>query len=204
MSRFCQTLAVRRPGTWLAVATLLLATALGCGVTDDADSEQGSAGETTEPSPGGEAPAPTTEPTTSSTAADPTTTTEGSTTTTDGGDEAVCEPLRDVSDLDLQFTEDLEAGGDWSVIQGKLIDGSEQLVVAYEEAIALAPDDLTEDLTALRDFTEALIDVAGSSTSLEDFGTKVVDHPDAVAAGAAALSLDEFSLETCGFSTSNE
>lgn len=180
----------------LALAILLLGTALGCGVTDE-DAEQGDAGETTEPSSEIEPP--------SSTAESATTTTEEQTTTTGGdGDEAVCGPLQDVSDLDKQFDADLQAGGEWSVIQGKIVDGSEQLVDAYDEAIELAPDDLTEDLTTLRDFTDVFIDVARSSTSLEDFGTKVTEDPNAIAAGAAALNIDEFSRETCGFSTSNE
>lgn len=181
----------------LALAVLLLGTALGCGVTEDADPEQGSAAETTEPSSGVEPPGTTAEPAT--------TTTEEQTTTTGGdGDEAVCGPLQDVSDLDKQFNADLQAGAERSVIQGKIVDGSEPLVDAYDEAIELAPDDLSEDLTTLRDFTEVFIDVARTSTSLEDFGTKVTEDPEAIAAGAAALNLDEFSRETCGFSTSNE
>ncbi len=200
---------MRRSWTLLVLATLLLGTALGCGTTDDAGSDEGSAGETTEPTSEVEPASPTTAEATTTTA-DQTTTTgdDGDDSADDGGDgdgdAAVCEPLRDVSDLDKQFSADLEAGGEWSVIQGKIVEGSEELVDAYDEAIELAPDDLTESLTALRDFTEGLIDVARTSVSLEDFGTKVVEDPNAIAAGAAALDLDEFSQETCGFSTSNE
>jgi hypothetical protein len=214
---------MRRPRTLLALAALLVGTALGCGVTDDAESEQGS-GETTDSVPEIDPASPPASPTTevgpagpatgdSTTTTEETTTTteEPSTTTGDGGtgddggeDDAVCGPLRDVSDLDAQFSADLEAGGDWSVIQGQIVDGSGQLVDAYEEAIVVAPGDLVDELTTLRDFTEKFIGVARSSMSLEDFGTRVTEDPAAIEAGSAALTLDEFSQETCGFSTSNE
>lgn len=173
------------------VFTVLLAVSAGCGVT--AEEATGGTGSTGSPSTAG-----------ASTAS--TTTTRPATTTTGAGPagDAVCRPLRTVSDLDKQFSGGLAEDAPWPTLQATLIDVSGRIVAAYEDAIAEAPDELVDDLTKVRDFTRSTIAVARSSTSLDDFVSKVSDDPAVLAAGQAALAIDTFARSTCGFSTSNE
>lgn len=199
--------------------TILLAVSAGCGVT--AEEGTGGTGSTGSPSTAGASTASSTttarsttdrtgsttaSSTTASSTTASTTTTQPATTTTGAGPagDAVCRPLRTISDLDKQFSGELSGNADWPTVQATLIDVSGRIVVAYEDAIAEAPDDLVDDLTKVRDFTRSTIAVARSSTSFDDFVSKVSDDPAVLAAGQAAIAIDTFARSTCGFSTSNE
>ncbi len=193
---------------------ILLAVSAGCGVTAEEGTD--GTGSTGSPSTAGASTASstttarsTTDSTGSTTASSTTastTTTQPATTTTGAGPagDAVCRPLRTISDLDKQFSGELSGNADWPTVQATLIDVSGRIVVAYEDAIAEAPDDLVDDLTKVRDFTRSTIAVARSSTSFDDFVSKVSDDPAVLAAGQAAIAIDTFARSTCGFSTSNE
>lgn len=148
------------------------------------------------------------EPTT--TKAEATTTTETDTTevdTTDvettevddpeGGE--ICEPLQVLSDFDSESAELIDEG-DWPTIQAYFVEHTDDVLAAYDDAIALDTE-LSSDLEELRGITEGTADLAADSSSLEELGTRLLDDPDIASAGEAGFRLNEFAQENCGFST---
>lgn len=179
----------------------LVAVALvGCGTSSGDDASEGPT--TTEAS----ADPTTTEVTETTEAAEttveeePTETTENTETTeVPAGDEDLCEPLQVLSDYDQESAE-IIAGGDWTAIQAFLVDNTEPVLDAYDDAIALDTD-LTADLEELRSVTEGTAEMAAEATDLMDLSDKLLALPNIAEAGQAGLRLNTFAEETCGFST---
>ncbi|MGN6694567.1 MAG: hypothetical protein ACTHN0_10360 [Aquihabitans sp.] len=114
------------------------------------------------------------------------------------GDE-ICEPLQVLSDFDAESAQLIDEG-DWPTIQAYFVDHTDDVLTAYDDAIALDTD-LSDDLEELRSITAGTADLAAESSSLEELGTKLLDDPDIASAGEAGFRLNEFAEETCGFST---
>ena len=172
--------------------TLALALALtACGTSDGESAKDTTSSSTTE-------------------AASETTSTEADTSTTEAGttdagaevsaDDAVeiCAALQALSQFDAQ-SQTIVASGDWAAIQQFYVEQSQAVLDAYDQAIATGSA-FSEELTELRAVTAPTADLAASSTSLTDFGGKLAAMPGLVEAGQAALTLDAFAQETCGFS----
>jgi hypothetical protein len=176
----------------LAVGTLLLG-ACGTSGGDDASTTKADATTTS----------PTADETTATTedgdATEPTDTTD--TPVGDGGDEGgeICGPLKVLSDFDAESARITQAG-DWPDVQAFFVDHTDEVLAAYDDAIAL-DSEVTDDLEQLRDVTDTTVETAADADSLEDFSTKLLAKPGIMEAGAAGIALDDFAQEHCGFST---
>lgn len=179
--------------TTLAAAALLV----GCGTSggdDAADTTTTEKSAVTTTDPGSD--------TTETTTDDSTDTTEVETTEaegpTDGGDE-ICAPLKVLSDFDIDSAE-LINSGDWPATQAFFVESTDDVLAAYDDAIAMDTD-LADELEALRGVTETTAETAADSTDLMDFSSKLLAQPGIMEAGTAGFTLNEFAEENCGFST---
>lgn len=124
--------------------------------------------------------------------------------TTEGGDQGgddVCAPLRVISDFDVESAQFIAATVDYDEIVGYLEDRTPDVLAAYEDAIAVADDDLADDLREIRDFTEVFLRTARSSSDFQELESALFAEPATTDAGLAAMRLDRFAVDTCGFST---
>jgi len=135
-------------------------------------------------------------------------TTEPDTKTTDPGDgeEAeegdICVPLKVLSDFDAE-SYGLINGGDWEAAQTFFVENTDDVLAAYDDAIAMDTD-LADELQQLRDVTDTTAETAADSADLAEFSTKLMDQPGIMEAGGAGYALNNFAEETCGFSTGNQ
>jgi hypothetical protein len=75
------------------------------------------------------------------------------------------------------------------------------MLSAYDDLAATVPDDLAEDVTLVRDFTESTLQSLASAEDLADVQALFGDvEEEATAAGAATLRIDERSRDTCDIS----
>jgi hypothetical protein len=128
----------------------------------------------------------------------------GSTETTEAAEpsgDGACDALRVIADYDIEAG-DLIASSSWADVQAFFIDSIPEVTAAYDDAIAAVPE-LAEPLATLRDFTASTADTAADATSVEDFGFAMLDLPGVMEGGAAALEVNAYAEETCGFSTGN-
>ena len=175
-----------------AVAALLLA---GCGTSGGDDASDSPT--TTKADTATTAPEDTT---TEAEVDDTTDTTEAEPTdTTAPAGEDICVPLKVLSDFDKESGA-LINGGDWPATQQFFIDHTDDVLAAYDDAIAI-DSEVTADLEALKAVTETTADTAAGSSDLMDFSTKLLDQPGIMEAGASGLALNTFAEENCGFST---
>ncbi|HWJ97123.1 MAG TPA: hypothetical protein VNQ33_03120 [Acidimicrobiales bacterium] len=141
--------------------------------------------------------APTTE------AADATETTEADdpaeTAEADAPGDDICVPLKVLSDFDIESSQ-LVNGGDWAATQAYFVEHTDDVLAAYDEAIAM-DSEVEDDLKALRAVTETTAETAADSTGLMDFSAKLLDQPGIMEAGAAGFALNTFAEDNCGFST---
>lgn len=129
----------------------------------------------------------------------PTTTEAKTTTTAPAADpKAVCAPLKALGNIDARANS-VVATGDWPKIKAFYLDQTDDIVAIYDDAIA-ADSAITADLETLRQVTVDTGAIAGRSTSLIDFGSKLVADPAMSASGAATLRANDFTEKTCGFS----
>ena len=189
--------------TGLVAAALLSVTLTACGSSGGSDAAPAKADATTT-----SAAKPGSDRSTTTSAGDETTSTDGSddqTTTSaapaDGG-EAICTPLKKISDFDLETAAALKAQKPWSEVQATYIHDTQDVLAAYDEAIAVAPADLAADLKTLRDFTAPSAEMARNATSLLDLGLALSNQDGLMEAGQAGLHLDAYARKTCGFGTS--
>lgn len=117
---------------------------------------------------------------------------------------ALCDHLKVIADADLAVSsmpDDEKAEA--------ITEGWPDVAAAYDDAIALAPPDLAEDLRAIKRLSELMLealngteDGADPTAALEDLTER---HRDEVAAGVlASMSANEFTEDECGFSLHNE
>ncbi len=139
------------------------------------------------------------------------------------GESAACAPLRTVHEIDTEMNEamaevvaDLETTGEaaaFAELQAIVAETDPLLadvVTGYDEALAVAPDGLREDLSTLREGTvilwSSVIDLIITADSAEDFAASfeaALQDPEflerTLATAAATLRLDEFTVPECGF-----
>lgn len=135
----------------------------------------------------------------SNTEADETTTTEAEATTTSAatGGDAICAPMKALSESDAEANQ-LVASGDWSKIKAFYVGQTDDIVAIYDEAIALDTE-ITAELETLRSVTVSAGDLAEGSSSLMDFSGRLSAQPGLAASGEAALTANEYVEKTCGF-----
>jgi len=140
---------------------------------------------------------------------DATTTTAGSgnessstTTAPATGGDAICTPLKKISDFDLETAAALKAQKPWPEVQATYIHDTQDVLGAYDEAIAAAEPDIAADLKTLRDFTAPSAEMARNAASLMDLGLALADQDGLMEAGQAGMRLDAYARKTCGFGTS--
>ena len=188
---------MRHPYRSCAAASLLVVTLLaGCSSSGGSDADAPSRTTTTAAAKG---------PTTTAATSETTTTTgdDGETTTTGGGgDDAICKPLKAISDYDLETAAALKEQAPWSEVQATYIKDTDNVLSAYDDAAALADPSVAADIKTLRDFTAPTSDLARKATSLVDLGLALADQDGLLEAGQAGLRLDTFARQTCGFGTS--
>jgi len=149
----------------------------------------------------------TTKATSNTTEAPPTSTTAATSTTRGSGEpvattvagkatDELCGPLGVITDFDAQ-TSRLVSAGNWPAIQAYYVDHTDEMVAAYDEAIALDTD-LTTDLQNLRAVTAASDELAAKSDSLMAFGTALSSQPGLMAATASANRVLQYTQEHCG------
>lgn len=75
------------------------------------------------------------------------------------------------------------------------------MLSAYDDLAATVPDDVAEDVTLVRNFTESTLQNLASAEGLADVQALFADVEEAAtAAGAATLRIDERSRDTCDIS----
>lgn len=176
----------------LALATVMAAVLLAsCGTSSGSDASD---------DPTTTAPAPTTTVPSDTTEAEPTATTAVDTTAVEepAGDD-ICVPLKVLSDFDIESAQ-LINGSDWSATQQFFVDNTDDVLAAYDDAIAF-DSEVTADLEALKAVTETTAETAADSTDLMDFSSKLLAEPGIVEAGQSGVVLNIFAQTECGFST---
>jgi hypothetical protein len=171
-----------------AAASLVLA---GCGTSSGSDASD----EPTTTAAGGTTTAPSDATTT--TAEGTTTAIETTTTTASSGDDAICAPMKALSDSDAEANR-IVATGDWPKIKAFYVDHTDDIVAIYDEAIALDTE-ITDELKTLRSVTVSAGDLAEGSSDLMDFSAKLTAQPNLAASSQAALTASDYVQETCGF-----
>lgn len=111
----------------------------------------------------------------------------------------ICVPLKVLSDFDIDSAE-LINGGDWPATQQFFVENTDDVLAAYDEAIAI-DSEVTEDLKALKAVTETTAETARDSSDLTDFSGKLLAQPGIMEAGESGFALNTFAEENCGFST---
>jgi hypothetical protein len=177
-----------------AVAVVLAGcgTSSGDAASDSATTTKAEAVTTTAPSD------PTTEPSTT----DPTDDTGTTVAEEPSGGDDICVPLKVLSDYDLQSAKLID-GGDWTATKAYFVDSTDEVLAAYDDAIALDSEQ-TENLEALRAVTVTTAEMAGQSSDVLDFSNKLLAQPGIMEAGTAGFALNEFAEENCGFSTGGQ
>ena len=105
-----------------------------------------------------------------------------------------------ISDFDVESSKLINGGAEWSEIQAFFVDKTDDVLAAYDDAIATNPD-VADDLTTLRDYTDGIDEIAAEAAALADLGAKLAEVPGVTEAGQAGLALNEYAQTNCGFST---
>lgn len=129
---------------------------------------------------------------------------ESSTDGADGtseGDDQICSALGTIRDFDVESAGLIAEVTTYREVADFFAARTPDVLDAYDEAIAVADEDLVEDLEVLRAFAEGFAAAAEGVDSIEELQAEVFAGPEATEAGRAALSLNTYAQETCGFST---
>ncbi|HRW39406.1 MAG: hypothetical protein KDB04_17695 [Acidimicrobiales bacterium] len=114
---------------------------------------------------------------------------------------AECSALRGIADLDVQAGQVADSG-DPEELRRFLLENLGAAVQAYEVAIPAVPE-MAEQLTTLRDFTSRLEADLRAAGSLDEVVDAMFDDEEIGPASGAAIELDRYAQEHCGFSTGN-
>ncbi len=199
----------RRIVTALLGVTLVVAL-VGC--SDDDDSEGGGTTTTTaatsttdaDESDESTSPASTSEDPETSTSEpattdddDPTTTTEGSSTSTpgEGGSDEECAGYQQIADAS-EAMDDL--GDDWETIQASYPALAGDVIAGIDRALTEVDGSLAADLELMRGVIEETIDLAATSSSMEDFFGRATSVTGSEEADAAGDRVEEAAEERCG------
>jgi len=200
---------MRRSLVAAALSVLLFSgLGVGCGITPDEPeartSDRSSASSEPEtPDLGGP---PSDGSTADESTSDGSTADESGTGGADGDTGALCDHLRVIADNDLALSDtdvmDLEE------VETAMQESWPEVAAAYDEAIAIAPPDLAEDLRAIKRLTELFIEAMSGADGKAD-GSAALDalednQDEVMEAVEASLRAEEFTQEQCGFSLNNE
>jgi hypothetical protein len=155
------------------------------------------------------------------------TTTDPPETTGGSGDPAAgdfCAAAADIAEGDAAYNEQLSAAlepittaaasGDEDAMDAALDDFVAEVKrfdellpeidAAYGELHDAAPEDMREDIETLRTFTADFVADLQDVRTFDDLDAMFEDLDGATEAGLAALSVDSYTRDTCGFSINNE
>jgi hypothetical protein len=111
----------------------------------------------------------------------------------------LCDAFARIAAADRTSAQAAEGLTAWSDLQTVIVASSEEAVVLYDEALALAPDEVFEDLLLVRDVTDEAGGLAAASDSAEEFQAVGQEIEDFAAAEDAVARLNQFSRQECGF-----
>jgi hypothetical protein len=123
-----------------------------------------------------------------------------------GDTDALCGHLKVIADNDLALSstdvQDLEA------VEEAMAETWPEVAAAYDEAIAIAPPALAEDLGAIKRLTELFVEALSGAGGEAD-GNAALDmfednQDEVLEAVEASLRAEDFTQEECGFSLNNE
>ncbi|WP_072803634.1 hypothetical protein [Rhodococcoides yunnanense] len=125
------------------------------------------------------------------------------------GTTEVCAGLQDISDFEMSSMNTLASAdpADWPALQAALVGYSTGLAEHYDPAIASADEEISSDLTKLRDASSAATSSAADAPSYEAFNeqsTTSIDADTAQAAIDASTRVDQYAQNTCGFSINQQ
>ncbi|MEZ5138651.1 MAG: hypothetical protein R2711_07735 [Acidimicrobiales bacterium] len=106
-----------------------------------------------------------------------------------------------IADLDVRAGQVADSG-DPEELQRFLLENLGAAVDAYDVAIPAVPE-MADQLTALRDLTSRLVIDPRSARTLEEMVDVLLDDDEIGPASGAAIELDRYAQERCGFSTGN-
>lgn len=150
--------------------------------------------------------APATTATSGADSTDAPATTGGSDTTAGGdttgaaptGNEEFCGPMEELANYNASQP-DVDPEADWATLQADILSRSDEGFQLYDDALAVAPEDVAGDLQTLRGVTEEVIAAVEEATTLEEFAAGL-DGLVTEEVSTATVNVDTYIQETCGFS----
>ena len=111
----------------------------------------------------------------------------------------LCDVLARIAAADRASTQASQGVTEWAELQPLIVENARTTVGLYDEALALAPEEVFEDLLLVRDVTDEAGDAAQASATAEEFQAAGQDLDDFGDAQAAVEDLNAFTQRTCGF-----
>jgi hypothetical protein len=112
------------------------------------------------------------------------------------GFEEFCGPMEALANYNSD-TPQPDTSGDWGAVQQELLEAAGAALPLYDDAVAVAPDDVRTDLEVLRDYSVELISATEQATSVDDLLATMPAPSDEVL--TATEELDAYIQENCGF-----
>ncbi|MEY2465030.1 MAG: hypothetical protein QOH64_3168 [Acidimicrobiaceae bacterium] len=107
---------------------------------------------------------------------------------------------------EIQGFSQLAAGiatSSWPEIQAAFASQKDAIVSAYASIEAAAPSSIAADVHKVSVFTAKVIDAAATAQSAEEWAQAVGSEPTALEAGQAAIRMNTFAKDACGFDPSS-
>ncbi len=121
---------------------------------------------------------------------------EPTTPTVAEGLEEFCGPMEALANYNSD-TPQPDTSGDWESVQQQLLDAAGAALPLYDDAVAVAPDDVRGELEVLREYNAELIGLTEQATSVQDLLATMPAPSDEVL--TATEDLDAYIQENCGF-----
>lgn len=112
------------------------------------------------------------------------------------GLEQFCGPMEALANYNAD-TPQPATSGDWETVQQELLDAAGAALPLYDDAVAVAPDEVRSELEVLREYSAELIGVTEQATSVDDLLATMPAPSDEVL--TATEDLDAYIQENCGF-----
>ena len=109
---------------------------------------------------------------------------------------AFCPPMERLATYNAE-TPQPDLSGDWAVVQDELLESAGGALPLYVDAIAVAPQEVRDDLETLHAYSERLLDIATDAESVDDLLAAMGAIPDDVL--NATAELDNYVDANCGF-----
>jgi hypothetical protein len=111
-----------------------------------------------------------------------------------------CGPMEELASYNAE-SPDIDVDAPWDELRAELVQLGQEAERLYGDALAVAPDEITEDLQRLSDYSTETLAEAADASSYEEFSAEVV-----AASGddiiEATDNVGSFLREHCGFGLS--